>query len=395
VTVKRPLRVLYMIDRAGAFGGAERFVVGLAAHMPRDRVDPWVCSTRRGNDVGIRQLAEAGVPHINLGRSSKWQLHRLAKLAAVLAGTRFDVVHAHKFGSNLWGTMIGRAARVPVVIAHEHNWSYSDDRLRVWIDREIIGRLATRFVTVSRASAEQMVTLERVPAGKVMVMPTAYIPHADTSSRDIRTELRLAADAPLIAAVGGLRPEKAFEVLLDAHARLLSRMKDAHLLIAGDGPDRGELERRIASLELGSRVHLLGHRKDIDSVLRQVDAGAMSSDWEGQPLFVFECMAAGIPLVATAVGGVPDMVSDGETGLLVPPRDPGAMATALERVLTDGPLGRRLASRAAARLDRFMIESVARRYADLYEQLIDEGLESSLDAGTRIAIREVHDAAGF
>jgi glycosyltransferase involved in cell wall biosynthesis len=337
--------------------------------MPRDRVEPWVCSTRHGNDPGVRMLSDAGVPHMNLGRSSKWQVHRLARLAALIRRQRFDVVHAHKFGSNLWGTIIGSACRVPVVIAHEHNWSYADDPLRVWIDREIIGRLASRFITVSVASAERMVTVERVPTEKVSVMPTAYIPHSRSFGTDIRAELGLRGDVPLVGAVGGLRPEKAFDLLLDAHGCLLSRVKDAHLVIAGDGPHRAELERRIEQLGLGGRAHLLGHRSDIDAILRSVDVGVLSSDWEGMPLFVFECMAATVPLVATAVGGLPEIVTDGQTGLLVPPRDANALAAATESVLTDRQLGRRLANAAATRLEQYTIRAVAERFADLYEDL--------------------------
>jgi glycosyltransferase involved in cell wall biosynthesis len=150
---------------------------------------------------------------------------------------------------------------------------------------------------------------------------------------------------------------------------------DAHLLIAGDGPCRAELERRITQLGIGRWVHLLGHRSDVDAILRRVDVGVLSSDWEGMPLFVFECMASGTPLIATAVGGLPEVVSDGETGLLVPPRDPAALANTIERVLRGPRLRSRLASAASAHLHRFTIDAVARRFADLYEELAAESLD--------------------
>jgi glycosyltransferase involved in cell wall biosynthesis len=366
------LRVLYLVSRAEDFGGAERFVVGLATHMPRDRIETWVCSTRHGHDSGLQRLADAGIPHLNLGRDWKWQVHRLGGLAALLRRQRFDVLHAHSFGSNLWGTLIGRACGVPVLIAHEHNWSYSGNPLRAWIDGQVIGRLATRFVAVSEASREGMITLEGVTPSKALVMPTAYIPHLEHPNADIRAELGLDEKVPLVAAAAVLRPEKALDVLLEAHAQLLTRVTDAHLVIAGDGPHRAELEGRIAQLGIGSSVHLLGRRRDVDAILRRVDVGVMSSDWEGMPLFVFECMAAGIPLVATAVGGLPDVVADGETGLLVPPRNPTALARTIEQVLTQERLAARLANAAATRLDQFRIESVAGRFADLYEELAEQ-----------------------
>jgi glycosyltransferase involved in cell wall biosynthesis len=217
-----------------------------------------------------------------------------------------------------------------------------------------------------------MITLEGVTPSKALVMPTAYIPHLEHPNADIRAELGLDEKVPLVAAAAVLRPEKALDVLLEAHAQLLTRVTDAHLVIAGDGPHRAELEGRIAQLGIGSSVHLLGRRRDVDAILRRVDVGVMSSDWEGMPLFVFECMAAGIPLVATAVGGLPDVVADGETGLLVPPRNPTALARTIEQVLTQERLAARLANAAATRLDQFRIESVAGRFADLYEELAEQ-----------------------
>lgn len=368
---RRRLRTLLMIDHAGTLGGAERFVVGLAMHLPRDRIEPWVCSTRQGDPDAVQALREAGIPHLELNRHSTRQVHRLWPLAALLRRERFDVVHAHKFGSNIWGTLIGRAFRVPVILAHEHNWSYEGERMRVWLDGQVIGRLATRFVAVSTSNRERMITLEGVAPDKVLVMPTGYIPHP-SSGGDVRAELGIPVSAPLVGTAAGLREEKRVDVLIDAFALLAARVPDVQLVIAGDGPCREALERQIQSLGLGRTVHLLGQRRDVDSILREVDAGVMSSDWEGMPLFVFECMATDTPLVATAVGGLREIVQDGDTGLLVAPRDPGKLADALERLLSDRPLAQRLASTAARKLGEFTIDAVAARFADLYEQLVAE-----------------------
>lgn len=369
---RRPLRVLYMIDHAGSDGGAERFVAGLAEHMPRDRVEPWVCSTRHGHDSAVRSLSAAGVPHLDLERTARWQIHRLARVVTLVRRERFDVLHAHKFGSNVWGSLIGRLCGVPVVIAHEHNWSYSHDRLRAWLDRRVVGRLSTRFVAVSRAGREQMIAIERVPPASVVVMPTAYIPHPREAGQDIRSELELGPHARVVASVANLRPEKALEVLIDAHALLLGRLGETHLVIAGEGDCRPQLERQIERLGLGRSVHLLGPRRDVDAIVRAADVGVMSSDWEGMPLFALECMAAGTPLVATAVGGLPEIVDDGRTGLLVPPRDPAALAAAVHRIFADTPLAGRLAREAARRSSDFTIGAVASKYADLYDQLVME-----------------------
>jgi glycosyltransferase involved in cell wall biosynthesis len=368
----RRLRVLFVINQVAAWGGAERFAAGLATHMPRDRVEPWVCCTRNGDDEAVGSLIDAGVRYICLGRQAKWDVHRLMPLLALVRRERFDVIHSHMFGSNVWASLVGRTCRVPVIIAHEHNWSYSGDRLRMWLDGHMISRFVSCFVAVSEANRQRMIKLEGVPADRIKVIPTAYVPHLGPSNGDIRGELGLPADAQVIGVAAVMRKEKALEVMLEAHARLLESNDDVHLVIAGDGPCRPALQSQIARLGIDANVHLLGRRSDVDQILKRVDVGALSSDWEGSPLFVFECKAARIPVVATAVGGVTELVETGRTGLLVPPRDPGALAEAIQQVLSDHALAERLAGESARNLEQYEIGTVARRFADLYEQLFSE-----------------------
>jgi glycosyltransferase involved in cell wall biosynthesis len=368
----RRLRVLFVINQVAAYGGAERFAAGLATYMPRDRVEPWLCCTRGGDERAVRALVDSGVRYVCLGRSGKLDVHRLLPLVGLLRRERFDVVHSHMFGSNLWASLSGRACGVPVIIAHEHTWSYSGDRVRLWMDGHVIGRLVTCFVAVSEADRERMIKLEGVQADRIKVIPTAYVPHLAGADGDIRSELGLEPGAKIIGVAALMREQKALDVMLDAHAILLERVRNAHLVIAGDGPCRPALERQIERLGIGPNVHLLGPRTDIDQILERVDVGALSSDYEGSPLFVFECRAAKIPLVATAVPGVVELVQNDLTGLLVPPRNPRALADALERALTDPGLAARLAAEAARDLEQFEIATVASRFADLYEQLVAE-----------------------
>jgi len=378
VLIRRPrearsqgrLRVLTVIDRAVDCGGAERFAIGLAEHLPRERIDSWLCATRGGDVDFAKQIPASGIPHVMLGRTAKWDVHRLGGLVKLLRRERFDVLHSHMFGSNVWCSLLGRACRVPVILAHEHSWSYSDAPLRMWLDGHVIGRLATRFIAVSPLDAERMVTLEHVAAEKVMFIPPAYIPRTTEPGPDIRVELGLAPGTPLVGVVAVLRPEKALSVLLQAHALLLKKLPDTHLVIAGDGVCRSELEDLTRELGIAESVHFLGRRDDIDAIIASVDVGALSSDREGLPLFVFECMANGTPLVATDVGGVSAGVEDGVTGLLVPRRDPAALAEGLSSLLIDDERRAALAVAAGQRISAYTIEAVADRFADLYETLV-------------------------
>jgi glycosyltransferase involved in cell wall biosynthesis len=363
------LRVLQMIGFLSDAGGAERFCLGLATHLPPDRFETWVCAPRGGDPRAIRSLEDAGVRFIDLGRRRKVDVHRFTGLTTLLRRERFDVLHSHMFGSNLWGALLGRACQVPVVLAHEQTWSYEGDRTRAWLDGHVIGRLATRFIAVSAADARRMVAIEGVPRAKVLVIPNAYVPSPVSAPGDLRAELGLSQSTPLVGTAVVMRAQKALEVLVDAHARVVETVPEAHLVLAGDGPRRPALERRIRELGLESRTHFLGLRDDVDSIIQSLDVAAMSSDFEGTPLFAFECMANGTPLVATAVGGLPDVIQNGRNGLLVAPRQPRELASGITSLLLDPELRSKIATAAGADVEQYTIQKISGRFADLYERL--------------------------
>jgi len=360
-----------MIGFLSNAGGAERFVLGLATSLPRDRFEPWICAPRGAEPAVVSQLEEAGIPLFTLGRRGRWDVHRWAGLPKLLTRHRFDILHTHMFGSNLWGSLAGRACRVPVVIAQEHTWSYQGNPARAWLDGHVVGPLATRFVAVSSADAERMVTVEGVSPAKVMVIPTAYVPRGDSSQDgDIRAELGLSPDTPLFGTAAVMRPQKALQVLIEAHRLLLRSVPTAHLVLAGDGPRRDELERLVAELGLGASTHFLGRRHDVDAIIRKLDVGAMSSDFEGTPLFALECMANRTPLVATAVGGLLDIVEPGRTGVLVEPGHPEQLAGAIAGLLVDPGRRARLAEAAAAKIEHYSMDAIVARFGELYETLL-------------------------
>jgi glycosyltransferase involved in cell wall biosynthesis len=358
-----------MIDYAGSHGGAERIAVDLAARLPQGRFEPWVCATRSMDPWSTTTLDVAGVRHITLGRRTKWDLHRFGRLVTMLRSKRFQILHTHKFGSNAWGAMIGTACRVPVIVAHEHTWSYEGEPLRVWVDGHVIGTLADRVVAVSNADARRMVSVEHVDPSKIVVIPNGYIPHPG-SHTDVRAELGIDALAPVIVTAAIMRRQKRHDLLLDAFARVREAQPDAQLLLAGDGECRDALTEQAANLGISGSVHFLGLRDDVDSILRAADVAALSSDYEGAPLFVYECLANGTPLVSTNVGGVPDAIVDGETGILVPKGDSAALARGLIELLSDRDRRLRMAVAARRSAGNYTIDAMAERVATLYDTLI-------------------------
>jgi glycosyltransferase involved in cell wall biosynthesis len=224
-------------------------------------------------------------------------------------------------------------------------------------------------VAVSNADARRMVSIEHIDPSKIVVIPNGYIPHPG-SYTDVRAELGIDDRAPVIATAAIMRPQKRQDLLLDAFAQVREAVPDAQLLLAGDGDCRDELTDQAATLGISGAVHFLGLRDDVDSILRAADVAALSSDYEGAPLFVYECLANGTPLVSTDVGGIPDAIVDGETGILVPKGDSAALAQGLIDLLSDDDRRRRMAVAAQRSSGRYTIDAMAERVASLYDTLI-------------------------
>ena len=389
------LKVLTLIDRLSAFGGGERFAIEIATRLDHERFDSVLCATRARPDeeldasepLAAAMVEASGIRLMELGRRSGVDLRAWLPLLRLLRRERFDVVHSHKFGSNVWGTLIGRLAGVPVIVAHEHSWSFDGKPVRRLLDRELIGRGSDVIVAVSAQDRRNMIELEGVRPEKVLLVPNG-IPRRGATGADVRAELGIPADAPVIGAVGGLRPEKALDLLIRAAAPLLQEIAQLRLLIAGEGPEKERLRELARQAGVADRVMLIGFRHDVPDVLGALDVAVSSSVSEGSPLAVMECMEAACPIVATRVGGVPDLIDDGIHGVLVRSGDAEGLTAALRRMLADPQAARRMGERARERcLREFDVDLVVRRFESLYERLREgRGPPSSvaeLDAGTR------------
>jgi glycosyltransferase involved in cell wall biosynthesis len=264
-----------------------------------------------------------------------------------------------------------------VVVAHEHTWSFEGRPLRRFADREVVARAADAFLAVSREDQRRMIEVERIKPEVIRFMPNGIAPLPSADGRRLRAELGIAEGVPVIATVSVLRRQKALDVLVAAVARLVPSFTDLQVLIAGNGPQRETLEAMIAELGLADNVRLLGHRGDIPDLLDALDVAVSSSDYEGSPLSVMEYMAAGKPVVATRVGGVPDLIEDGVTGLMVERRDPDALAAALLRLLSDPRLRAEMGRRGAERQrEEFSADAMVRRTENLYEELYRDATAS-------------------
>ena len=370
--------VLILVDRPTLVGGGERIAVQTAARLDPHRFETTLCATRwdpteQEQGVVTSALAElqaAGVGLLGLTRYSTADLRPWRELARQLRLRRIDVLHAHKFGSNVWGTAVGRLAGVPVIIAHEHTWSYVGRPLRRILDRQLIARGSDAFLAVSSEDRRRMVELEGIDARDVLVVPNG-IPPGRPTGRNIRYELGIPADAPVIGSVGRLCRQKAPHVLIQAAARLVREFPQLQVLMIGDGAELARLAALAAGLQITPAVRFLGLRDDVPDILAALDVAVSSSDWEGSPLSVMEYMGAGLPTVATAVGGVPDLIADGVHGRLIPPGEPVALADAVAQLLRAPELAQEMGRRARERQRReFDLDVLVGRLERLYEELL-------------------------
>jgi len=364
------LRVVTLVDRPTVTGGAERLAVQVATRLDPERFESILCASRRTEEPLLdKELAEAGVEVLALNRGSRLDLRAWRPLLHRLQDG-VDVVHSHMFGSNVWGTVLGRLTHVPVVVAHEHTWSFQGQAWRRFLDRELVGRFADAFVAVSGEDRRKMIEVEGVDPDKIRLIANGIPDPPGGSGEEVRRELGIDASAPVIGVVCELRAQKALDVLFEAAVLLREEFPGLAVLVAGDGPERQRLEAEVQRLHVNDTVRLLGIRRDVPALLDALDVAVLSSDYEGSPLSVMEYMAAGKPVVSTRVGGLPELIEEGRQGLLVEPRSPEALAEAVGRLLRDPEEARRMGVAGRERQQReFSLDAMVRRVEQLYEEL--------------------------
>lgn len=286
-----------------------------------------------------------------------------------------DIVETHMIKSHFL-TLAAGLARGRRWVAYHHGYTTTDAKMRIYnqLNRLTLPR-ASRVITVCGPFARQLSGAGVSPEKISVVHSSIAAPHAPRAVEvsELKTKLGVAEGERVILAVGRLSREKGHVGLVHAleHLRRGAHATKFKLVVVGEGPERERVEAAALSLGLEACVVFAGHTSDVRPFYALADVLALPSHSEGSPLVLLEAMAAGVPVVATAVGGVPEVATDGETALLVPPHDPSAFANALARVLSDATLARSLADKAAAHVaERFSPEARALALVRIYGALV-------------------------
>ncbi len=354
-------------------GGAENAMFMLLESLDRAAWEPTLLLedapeveplAARAAAIGVPVRRVAPMP-LGLGGAA-----RVPAFARFLRRERPDVFHAHMTSpvACKWGLAAAVLARVPVVLGTVQVGAYEPPDHSAYWQLRGLARGVDRFLAVSREIAAELVDRLGWPAAKVEVVYNAVDVErvAVAAPPGLREQLGGSETRPLVLTPARLDAQKGHDTLLEA----IAEVPEALFVLAGEGPKRAELEARTAEIGLGDRVRFLGRREDVPALLAACDVFCLPSLYEGSSLAVLEAMAAGIPVVSSAIGGTEELIEDGRSGLLVAPGDPKALAAALRRLLGDADLRRELAAQARERVDQGltrpqMAEQVTSVYSDL------------------------------
>ena len=296
----------------------------------------------------------------------------MKKLKALFKEMNPDVVHTHQVGALFYAGSASRKAGVPVVVHTEHGKHYSG-RLRTRILGRWAGRSTAKIFCVSGDIAKEVLKYRIASTGKVTVVHNGIdVDLFETSADDeLRASLGIRPNARIIGTIGRLSEVKSQEVLLRAFAIVMPFVPGAQLLLVGDGPKRAELERLADELGIKDATYFVGYQSQPEKFFPLLDAFAITSRSEGMPLSVLEAWAAGVPVLASAVGGLPEMIDHGKTGLLFPAGDHEALAQMLRELLNEPRKAQTLRSQGRIRVrNSFSLERMANHYQEHYLELL-------------------------
>ncbi|MFH0774231.1 MAG: GT4 family glycosyltransferase PelF [bacterium] len=362
--------ILHCIDTGGP-GGAEGVLINIARLIDTERYNSSICLLKRG--WTFNEAKRIGIEPFVLTKKHRYDPFLLWHLIRLITEKKIDLIHTHCFGMNLYGALAAKMTGVPV-IPTVHGFLYDFEKNRRLIAYKLISRFSKKIVAVSHELKSHLIEKARINPDKVMVIHNGidldgYKPIADSNLK--KRELDIEPSAPIVGIVGNLRPVKDHETFLQAASQIIKVMPSTKFLVIGDGPLKENLKEQSRKMKLDENVLFLGHRTDVLELLAIMDIFVLSSISEGLSLSILEAMAMSKPVVTTDVGGNPEIIVDGKTGFLVPPKDPSNLASKI-MLLKDKGLAERMGGEGRRRVEEhFSLEKMIKNYEQLYEECLE------------------------
>ena len=373
--IRRRPRVLHLLN-SFELGGTERQAVELLKRLDQTRYDVRLAAIQRKGPLYDEVAAHYPRLHLfplnSLYNFQAWR--QMRRLRAWLLEEEIDILHAHDFYAGWLGSLATQFTSVKLIACQRH--LRLSDRWVHAAGRRVINRLAHRVIVNAELIRAYVLETGTARADQLVVIRNGLTFQAEPAMRAavrsaLLAELRLPADALLIGNVANLRPVKGHRYLLQAAATVVRQFPKAHFVLIGTGELQATLQAQAAELGVSANVHLLGQRPNAAQLAQAFDLAVLASLHEGLPNTVMEAMAAGVPVVATAVGGVLEMITDGETGYLAPAADAARLAEKLLQALADETGRTQLAARGRAFvLDQFSMQRMVTATEHLYKELL-------------------------
>ena len=381
----RPINVMFVITSMPV-GGAETLLVNLTRRFDKTRIQPMIGCLKEKGVLG-EELADE-IPVFDHLINHKYDVAVARRLRKLFKQNEVDAVITVGAGDKMfWGRLAARGAGVPVILSALHSTGWPDGVGR--LNRMLTG-ITDGFIAVAKHHAEFLVEFEKFPENKVFMIPngidTGRFRSCDDARRKWRSDVGIPSESPTLGIVAALRPEKNHELFLECASRTLKEIPDAHFVIAGDGPRRGDLETLTADKSIEERVHFLGSVSDIPGVLSMMDVFALTSHNEASPVSILEALSCNRPVVATDVGSIKESVLEGTTGYLCEAGNADAISSRWIELLGNETVRETMGRKGRAHVvDNSSLDSMTDGYTDLIESLYgqkSEGRRQSSNSGS-------------
>ncbi|MBN2258196.1 MAG: glycosyltransferase [Anaerolineaceae bacterium] len=368
------ITILYITNDL-EIGGVQRLLIDLVHSLNRMEFVPKIALVC-GQGPLVAEIQALGLdvlffPCIRRNRLFKWlDPVSIIRLACWIRRNRISICHTHLFLGNLIGRTAAFLARCPIIISTEHNTYYDKGVFRQKLDR-YLARLNFTIVTVTEAVAQFTSQQERLPRDAFTVIyngiNTDHFDHQLPNRHNVCLELGIPADDLIVGSVGRLVTQKDFPLVLQVFSRFNEHNPNSSLVIVGDGDQRNKLEQEVRLKQIAEKVHFVGFQQDVRSFLSIFDLFITTPIYEGLGLVILEAMMMGVPVVAARVGGIPEVIISGETGLLVDSRDPDEYVAAMHRIIKETDLREHIVEQARLRVrEHFSLTAMVRKYEQLY-----------------------------
>lgn len=365
------IKLLYLISRLD-IGGMERQLLTLVSNLDREKFDIDIVYFQ-GDGHLKSEFESLGCRVKKFNVTGPWDISIYPKLYSHIKRKEYDIIHTHSLKADLWGAIVGSLTRTPLIISTVHN---NEERLLGnpfvrFLEKRVIGRVDNTIVIVSDGVGRFL--MEKAGISKDKMKRVYYGMDASDveidKDKDIRQEFGIDGDAPLVGCIGRLTEQKGHIYLIQAAKNIVENFSEVKFLIVGKGELERSLKKLVRDSGLDSNFIFTGFREDVYSIIDKLDLVALPSLWEGFGLVLLEAMAMGKPVVATNVGGIPEIIQDGETGILIPPRNPDALADAIIKLLKDKGLTQRMGEAGRRRVkENFQAARMTKEIEHIYHE---------------------------